>query len=1038
MPCAAETDFHGALNAAETALPGAVGAAETDVHGMLPRLRSLPPLRGSAGTVAGEVCSQVHDQVVDPAASDVSETDLLKLDPVVGVGWNADAAGQAGSRSVSRMQSDLCLNSRIHGSQSSCFACARVSSGALLGACVVGSASAAVGSACLPAVRTRTYADVAASACGGMAVVQRHACNSVVSGGFLPVQKSTSYDVGMCRQGPKGRRCTKGGVSGPAEDLRPVTEVVAGVNFRPAGRVRGQVAGSLPGRQPGTGTRTGKGSVVTPSLHPEVPDSLFVSPGPGERIRQLMGWTKVCGTTLSGIWVLKGNARTCMFPANLDHLRVGWRKQGSYKTAWVTPGHDCLCSYKYGHGAAVRPQTNKAVWDGVISLWGRVAPFLSPWCGKKELPTGVNLNHYDGSRSCVRWHSDNESLFGPRDSPKLIVSLSLGNPVEFKVRRVSDSVTSSITLNHGDVLVMDGSAQSEYLHCTMPGLQGPRVNLTYRWVAQHTASCPLAGVVGCLLPSCVQGLAEPSSRFWEKGENNWSFSWELAFLLFILVSVLLGSIWMNTRKECRHSGQRLSCSSVHFPSRGRARWVGGRRWPLSRRSQFSRKQTFYFPWVFFWGTKLCRFFKGMVVLWRLLLNMLVAKREPTPCYHDAYLVGIPKGAYGEKSGQSHCKTTVSPRGKCVFLVSKRTLYFFWVVVVWMLHIGRARHPGPGKRSFIPGQLSIEFANIGGWLTYGDLAMDSCAQFLAVAEHRLIPARARSVGHQLRKAGFHSVWAPACQDSIPGGHAGVGVVSLGGAPLALPSFVTPEFREFFRLGRVLRTTLPTGKGGVVHLFVVYGYQGAEEDAEKLRLTDRLLQAVLAEAQVVCLGQPLLIAGDLNADPAVIPCLAKGMSAGRYVDLALAHSLGAGSTPDITCTFNRDDGSGSRRDFLVGCSNALAASHACDVTDRWFLPHFSVLARFRIDAWMADVSCPVACQPLWPACWMDTPDRSSSSSLVLFRMSGVFIGMCSELCLMRLFVPSGMLHPGLLLMIFGLFGVRVLKLVYCELTPWLEVL
>ena len=45
--------------------------------------------------------------------------------------------------------------------------------------------------------------------------------------------------------------------------------------------------------------------------------------------------------------------------------------------------------------------------------------------------------------------------------------------------------------------------------------------------------------------------------------------------------------------------------------------------------------------------------------------------------------------------------------------------------------------------------------------------------------------------------------------------------------------------------------------MVHLFVVYGYQGAEEDAEKLRLTDRLLQAVLAEAQVVCVGQPILL-------------------------------------------------------------------------------------------------------------------------------------------------------------------------------------
>ena len=98
---------------------------------------------------------------------------------------------------------------------------------------------------------------------------------------------------------------------------------------------------------------------------------------------------------------------------------------------------------------------------------------------------------------------------------------------------------------------------------------------------------------------------------------------------------------------------------------------------------------------------------------------------------------------------------------------------------------------------------------------------------------------------------------------------------------------------------MRTTLPTAHGGVVHLFVVYGYQGAEEDADKLQLTDRLLQAVLAEAQVVCIVQPMLIAGDLNADPAVIPCLAEGISAGRFVDLALAYSQGAGLAPGVTC-------------------------------------------------------------------------------------------------------------------------------------------
>ena len=396
---------------------------------------------------------------------------------------------------------------------------------------------AAAASVASPAVScVRSYAEVASAACddaSALHVSSLCSCNSGGTGGLLPVQRSTSYcldnslsDTGRVK-GPTGRRCTKGGVSGSTEDLRPVSEVEAGVNFRSAGGVRGQVAGSLPRRQPGTGTRQVRGGVVTPSLHPEVPGIQFVSPGRGLDIRQSMGWTKVCGTAQSGIWVLKGNARARMLPANLDYLRVGWRKQGTYETAWVTPGHDCLCSYAYGHGAAVRPQTNNAIWHCVIGLWCRVAPLLSPWCDRRELPTGVNLNRYSGPSSFVRWHSDNEPLFGPQNAPKLIVSVSLGNSVEFKVRRRGQgNVPSLITLDHGDLLVMDGLTQSEYVHCTASGLQGPRVNLTFRWVAQHIASCPLAGVMGCVLPSCVQGLAEPDSRGdWEKG-NKWSSFWE--------------------------------------------------------------------------------------------------------------------------------------------------------------------------------------------------------------------------------------------------------------------------------------------------------------------------------------------------------------------------------------------------------------------------------------------------------------------------------------------------------------------------------
>ena len=69
--------------------------------------------------------------------------------------------------------------------------------------------------------------------------VHNSARNSRVTGGLLPVCKSTSYFLEVGRQGPTRRKGSKGGVSGPAEDLRHVSEVEAGVNFRPAGGVRG-------------------------------------------------------------------------------------------------------------------------------------------------------------------------------------------------------------------------------------------------------------------------------------------------------------------------------------------------------------------------------------------------------------------------------------------------------------------------------------------------------------------------------------------------------------------------------------------------------------------------------------------------------------------------------------------------------------------------------------------------------------------------------------------------------------------------------
>ena len=240
-------------------------------------------------------------------------------------------------------------------------------------------------------------------------------------------------------------------------------------------------------------------------------------------------------------------------------------------------------------------------------------------------------------------------------------------------------------------------------------------------------------------------------------------------------------------------------------------------------------------------------------------------------------------------------------------------------MIWLLWIGRARHPGP----IGGGALSLEALNVGGWLTHGDTALETSVDFLAVCEHRLVPARVRSEWAELRRKGIHSVWARASQEGAHVGHAGVGVVSLRGAPVSMPSFATAAFRWFFELGRLVRCVLPLGNGPVMHLIVVYGFQGADEDAEKLSLTDQLFDAALCELAVVSRGQPTIIAGDFNVQPTKIPCLLKWIMEGLWFDLQGTWARASGVEPGVTCKKDWAGSGGNRRDFVLGCPLAAAA-------------------------------------------------------------------------------------------------------------------
>ena len=150
-------------------------------------------------------------------------------------------------------------------------------------------------------------------------------------------------------------------------------------------------------------------------------------------------------------------------------------------------------------------------------------------------------------------------------------------------------------------------------------------------------------------------------------------------------------------------------------------------------------------------------------------------------------------------------------------------------------------------------------------------------------------------------------------------------------------------------------------------------------------------LLGELGVVARGQPCLIVGDFNVEPTKIPCLAKGISAGLWVDLEASWALTAGMQPAPTCKRDWGAGSGHRSDFMVGCPHAAAAAVlSCKVyPDRWIAPYLAVWALFDCCWWTCRVTQPVQRTPHWPASWLPAVDeRKGSKSFEVQRVWEVY--------------------------------------------------
>ena len=202
-------------------------------------------------------------------------------------------------------------------------------------------------------------------------------------------------------------------------------------------------------------------------------------------------------------------------------------------------------------------------------------------------------------------------------------------------------------------------------------------------------------------------------------------------------------------------------------------------------------------------------------------------------------------------------------------------------------------------------------------------------------------------------------------------------------------------------------LPLGGGRVMHLVVLYGYQGADRDPERLALIDQLLDVALSELGVVGREQPRLLVGDFNVEPTKIPCLAKGIiMAGLWVDLKASWAFASGRVPGVACGQDWGSTLGSRRDFMVGCSRAAAAVSGCEVMrDRWVVPYYAVrTCFFYYSRWLARVSLPLQRTPLWPASWPSWPpvlDKSRVSKAAEVQRVWDIYDVGYSLCLGTMF-------------------------------------
>ena len=238
--------------------------------------------------------------------------------------------------------------------------------------------------------------------------------------------------------------------------------------------------------------------------------------------------------------MLKGDARARVLP---EHLRVEGRTQGPIRDRLGHAKGTTVCV----HTPMDVPQTDDAIWDGVLCLWGNVATLMSPSCARGKCA-------YRNEPERVRWlkimHPLAQAITSPFSAHRFrrsLLSFSnqtiLWSPKCVVARQARFPL--SIRLDHGDVLVMDRNRSMSIVRCLGGAPLGD---------ATHRVLSTRRRVALCHRVRKVWPRHVPGQVF---GESKWALFGLMILLLSIGVCVLRGHAWIERwrrQRDCNPSG----------------------------------------------------------------------------------------------------------------------------------------------------------------------------------------------------------------------------------------------------------------------------------------------------------------------------------------------------------------------------------------------------------------------------------------------------------------------------------------------------